>query len=190
MNIVIEPCCYPKQLTRNLEMAEKGTGVSHFFSYSDWSTDELVPWLFSSVPGCEAVMCMVHLDPRTVYMLSDVMKRTYVSDRESGVTSYTVAHLTIIVQGGRESSPAIRRELRAQLGRYMDEGRVSVCEDNIGFRCLAAGNGKRHVVIQGSVNQVRMEPCCQMYTMTTSREAYNQAMTMLSSKSRTKRIDV
>lgn len=189
MNTVIEPCCYSKQLSQNLEEAERGSGISHFYSFSDWSTDELVPWVLSSTAGCEAVLCLVQIDPRTVYMLAEILRRTY-HDRVEGVDKYVVKHLVIITQPSREDAEKQRYEIRAQLGRFIDEGRVVVCEDNIGFRCVAASNGKRNIVIQGSINQFHMEPCCQMYTMTTSRVAYEQAMEMLSSKSRTKKINV
>ena len=189
MNTVIEPCCYPKQLTHNLEEAEKGGGVSHFFSFSDWSTDELVPWTLSSVTGCEAVLCLVQIDPRTIYMLHELLARMYY-DRTEGEEKYVVKHLTIITQTARQEPEKQRHEFRAQLGRFIDEGRVTVCEDNIGFRCIAASNGKRHLVIQGSLNQGHMEPCCQMYTMTTSKGAYDMAMAMLGSKMRTKRIEL
>lgn len=187
MNTVIEPCCYSKQLTHNLEEAEKVGGVSHFFSFSDWGTDELVPWTLSSVPDCEAVLCLVQIDPRTIYMLSNILRRTY-HDRDENVEKYVVKHLVIITQTLREEPEKQRYEFRAQLGKYIDEGRVTVCEDNIGFRCIAAGNGKRHLVIQGSLNQFHVEPCCQMYTMTTSNAAYDAAMQMLQSKSRTKKL--
>ena len=189
MNTVIEPCCYPKQLSQNLEEAEKGGGVSHFFSFSDWSTDELVPWVLSSVPDCEAVLCLVQIDPRTIYMLSSLLRRTY-HDRDDNVEKYVVKHIAIITQALREEPEKQRYEFRAQLGKYIDEGRVTVCEDNIGFRCIAAGNGKRHLVIQGSLNQFHVEPCCQMYTMTTSKAAYDAAMQMLQSKSRTKKVEL
>lgn len=187
MNTVIEPCCYSKQLSQNLEEVEKGGGAFHFFSFSDWSTDELVPWTLSSAPGCDAVVCLVQIDPRTIYMLSNILRRTY-HDRVENEEKYVVRHLVIITQALREEPEKQRYEFRAQLGKYIDEGRVTVCEDNIGFRCIAAGNGKRHLVIQGSVNQFHMEPCCQMYTMTTSKQAYDAAMEMLQSKSRTKKV--
>lgn len=189
MNTVIEPCCYPKQLTHNLEETEKGGGVSHFFSFSDWSTDELIPWALSSVQGCDAVLCLVQIDPRTIYMLADVLRRTYF-DRSTNDNVYVVKHLTVITQTARQDPDKQRYEFRAQLGRFIDEGRVTVCEDNIGFRCIAASNGKRHLIIQGSLNQSHIEPCCQMYTMTTSKEAYDIAMAMLSSKCRTKKVRV
>ena len=187
MNAVIEPCCYPKQLTHNLEEAEKGGGVSQFFSFSDWGTDELIPWSLSSVPGCEAVLCLVQIDPRTIYMLSDILRRTYY-DRIGDEEKYVVKHLTVITQTLREEPEKQRYEFRAQLGKFIDEGRVTVCEDNIGFRCVAAGNGRRHLVIQGSLNQFHVEPCCQMFTMTTSKQAYDMVMEMLGSKSRTKKV--
>lgn len=190
MNTVIEPCCYSKQLTANLEDAERGGGISHFFSYSDWSTDELVPWAIASVPGCEAVLCLVQIDYRTVYMLSGLLERTYVKDAATGETEHVVKHLTIITQPARQEPEKQRYEIRAQLGRHIDEGRVTVCEDNIGFRCVAAGNGKRHLVIQGSLNQFHMEPCCQMYTMTSSKQAFEQAMGMLRAKGRTKSVNL
>lgn len=189
MNTIIEPCCYPKQLTYNLEEAERGGGVSHFFSYSDWSTDEIIPWAFSSVPGCEAVICLVQIDPRTIYMIADLLRRTY-RDRKEGKDRYVVGHLTIITQPSRTEPEKQRHEFRAQLGRYMDDGRVTVCEDNIGFRCIAAGNGERHLVIQGSFNQFRVEPCCQMYSMTTSHVAYEQVMDVFRSKSRIKKLQL
>ena len=187
MNTVIEPCCYSKQLTHNLELAEKGGGVSHFFSFSDWSTDELLPWFFGSVPGCEAVVSLVQIDFRTIYVLQHLMGRTYY-DREAGETRPVVGRLTLITQPSRTDADAQRRELRAQLGKYIDEGRVVVCEDSVAFRCLAAGNGIRHLVLQGSINQSHMEPCTQMFTLTTTKGAWAQAMEMLRSKGKTKHI--
>ena len=187
MNTVIEPCCYSKQLSQNLEEAERGAGVNHFFSFSDWSTDQLVPWVLSSTAGCEAVLCLVQIDPHTIYMLHELLARMY-HDRTENEERYVVKHLTIITQTPREEPEKQRYEFRAQLGRFIDEGRVTVCEDNIGFRCIAASNGRRHLVVQGSINQFHVEPCCQMYTMTTTKQAYEQAMEMLASKARTKRI--
>lgn len=187
MNTIIEPCCYAKQLTHNLEESEKGGGVSHFFSFSDWGTDELIPWTLSSVQGCEAVVCLVQMDLRTVSVINQVMGRMY-HDRESGEEKHVVSHLTLIAQPGRMDPDRQRSEISAQLGKYIEEGRVTVCEDNIGFRCIAAGNGKRHIVVQGSLNQTHMEPCCQMYTMTTSKAAYDMAMEVFSSKRRTRKI--
>lgn len=190
MNTIIEPCCYAKQLTHNLEESEKGSGVFHFFSFSDWGADELVPWVLSSVPGCEASVCLVQIDFRSIYMLAEIMKRTYVSDRSSGKVDYVVKHLCVITQTSRIDPEKQRMEFRAQLGKFIDEGRLTVCEDNIGFRCITAGNGCRHIVVNGSLNQGHMEPCCQMYTMTTTKGAYIQAMEMISSKSRTRKIKV
>ena len=189
MNTVIEPCCYSKQLTNNIEEAEKGGGISHFFSFSDWDTDQLIPFVMASVSGCEAVVCLVQLNVRTIYVLSEVLRRTF-HDRESGEDRYVVKHITLITQPSRTEPEKQREEIRTQLGKYIGEGRVTICEDNIGFRCVAAGNGKRHLVIQGSINQGRMEPCCQMFTMTTTKRAYDMAMDMLASKARTKRIYV
>ena len=189
MNTVIEPCCYSKQLTHNLEECEKGGGVSHFFSFSDWSIAELVHWTLGSVPGCDAVLCLVQLDPRTIYTLSELLSRMY-HDRTDGEDKYVVKHLTIITQTARTEPEAQRREFRAQLGRFIDEGRVTVCEDSVGFRCIAASNDKRHLVIQGSINQCNMEPVTQMFTMTTTKAAHAQAMEMLSAKRRTKKINV
>lgn len=188
MNTVIEPCCYSKQLTANLEETERGGGVSHFFSFSDWDTDELIPWTLGSVPGCDAVLCLVQLDVRTLSVLSQMMRRTYISDRANGTTSYVVNHFTLITQPSRQDAQAQRDEISSQLGVFIEEGRVTVCEDLVGFRCLAASNGKRSLVIQGSLNQTHMEPCTQMYTMTTTKQAYSQAMEMLASKKRIKSI--
>ena len=187
MNTVIEPCCYSKQLTYNLEQAESGGGVSHFFSFSDWGTDELIPWVLSSVTGCDAVVCLVQLDFRTIDVISQMMSRMY-HDRKEGIEKYVVNHLTLVVRPSRTDADRQRQELVAQLGRYIGEGRVTVCEDNIGFRCITAGNGKRHIVIQGSLNQNHVEPCCQMFTMTVSKQAYDMAMDMLLSKKRTRKI--
>ena len=190
MNTIIEPCCYAKQLTHNLEESERGSGAFHFFSFSDWGADELLSWALSSVPGCDASVCFVQIDFRTVYTIADIMRRTYVSDRSSGDVDHVVRHLTLITQASRTDPDRQREEIRSQLGSFIDEGRLTVCEDNIGFRCIAAGNGKRHIVVNGSLNQGHMEPCCQMYTMTTTKAAYQQAMEMFGSKARTRKIKV
>lgn len=187
MITVIEPCCYSKQLTMNLEEAEKGSGICHFYSFSDWGTDELIPWVLGSVPGCDATICLVKIDFRTIYMIAGMLRRTYF-DRVTNTDRHVVNHLTIITQTPGEEPEKQRNEFRAQLGEFVEDGRVTICEDHIGFRCVTAGNGNRHIVIQGSLNQLYTVPYCQMYTMTTTKDAYAQAMALLHSKSRIKRV--
>lgn len=174
----IEPCCYDKQLTELLKEVEGGCNVAHFFSNSDWDLTQLLPFFAVRTPGGEVTLCLVDVEQNTLDAIRKLMKRTYV-DRETKENLPVVSHFTLITCGNN------RREVLAHLQGIGE--RLTICEDNIGFRCLACGNSSRSFVVQGSINQ-RISSATQMYTLTTGRHLYNQAIDVLSSKGRVKAI--
>lgn len=174
----IEPCCYDKQLTGLLKEVEGGRNVAHFFSNSDWDLTQLLPFFAARTPGGEVTLCLVDVEQNTLDAIRKLMKRTYInSDTKDSLP--VVSHFTLITCGNN------RREVLAHLQGVGD--RLSICEDNIGFRCLACGNGSRSFVIQGSLNQ-RTLSATQMFTITTGEQLYNEAMEVLASKARVKAI--
>lgn len=184
----IEPCCYIKQLTQIINRCEnKGNGLSssaHFFSNSDWDIRSLIRFIATHVCLCELTICLVHIDNQTLLALQDLMREKVIVSPESGEEVYLVNKLNLICQSPLEDNSQ-RNSINDYLGEYIKNKRAVYAEENIGFRCIAAGNDHRHLMIQGSINQ----QCCngiQMFSLTTDRIDYEEAMEVLRSKVRTK----
>lgn len=174
----IEPCCYEKQLTELLTEIKGDREVAHFFSNSDWDLTQLMPFFAARTPGGDVTLCLVDVEQNTLDAIRKLMKRTYI-DVGTKEELPLVSRFTLITQGNN------RREVLAHLQGIGD--RLIVCEDNIGFRCLACGNGHHTFVIQGSLNQ-RLLSATQMFTITTGLRQYRETMEVLASKARVKAI--
>lgn len=180
MNI-IEPCCYEKQLTETLTRIEGATNVAHLYSFSDWDLTVLLPYFASRTPGGDVTVCMLHLTPETLATIRNLMKRVYI-DRETKEERDLVGRLTLIV------NPTNADE-KAQLYNFLGgcDERLVVCEDRIGFRALMMSNRERSFVIQGSINQGKSD-YTQMFTLTTGRALYDEAMELINSKRKVKAV--
>lgn len=180
MNI-IEPCCYEKQLTETLTRIEGATNVAHLYSFSDWDLTVLLPFFAARTPGGDVTVCMLHLTPETLAVIRNLMKRVYI-DRDTKEERLLVSRLTLIV------NPTNADE-KAQLYNFLGgcDERLVVCEDRIGFRALMMSNGERSFVIQGSINQGKSD-YTQMFTLTTGRALYDEAMELINSKRKVKAV--
>lgn len=180
MNI-IEPCCYEKQLTETLTRIEGATNVAHLYSFSDWDLTVLLPFFAARTPGGDVTVCMLHLTPESLAMLRNLMKRVYI-DRDTKEERLLVSRLTLIV------NPTNADE-KAQLYNFLGgcDERLVVCEDRIGFRALMMSNRERSFVIQGSINQGKSD-YTQMFTLTTGRALYDEAMELINSKRKVKAV--
>lgn len=180
MNI-IEPCCYEKQLTETLTRIEGATNVAHLYSFSDWDLTVLLPFFAARTPGGDITVCMLHLTPETLAVIRNLMKRVYI-DRDTKEERDLVGRLTLIV------NPTNADE-KAQLYNFLGgcDERLVVCEDRIGFRALMMSNGERSFVIQGSINQGKSD-YTQMFTLTTGRALYDEAMELINSKRKVKAV--
>lgn len=188
----IEPCCYSKQLTMIMKRCEAENNgfpaCAHFFSYSDWDTRELIPFIASHVEQCELTVCLIHPTVQTLGVLKDVMKREIITDAAKGEKGFLVKRLLLVCQPGiGNEGDRQRMEVCSYLFSDTDSERVVYAEDNIAFRCIAAGNDHRHLILQGSINQQQCN-ATQMFTLTTDRIAYEEAMEVLRSKARTKKV--
>lgn len=189
---VVEPCCYKKQLNEFVEKMEhrkEGTEqVVHFFSNSDWSTDELLDYVAHAVPFGDLTVCLIKPAVNTIRKLRMLMSEQLVADAENGIKRPLVSHLNLITQPQREGDAIDQRaEIQSQLGEFIEAQRMTVCEDVIGFRCICIANERRHWVIQGSLNQQK-NYAMQLFTMTVSKETYRQVMEILNMKVRMKSI--
>lgn len=180
MNI-IEPCCYEKQLTETLTRIEGATNVAHLYSFSDWDLTVLLPYFASRTPGGDVTVCMLHLTPETLAVIRNLMKRVYI-DRETKEERLLVSRLTLII------NPTNADE-KAQIYNFLGgcDERLVVCEDRIGFRALMMSNRERSFVIQGSINQGKSD-YTQMFTLTTGRALYDEAMELINSKRKVKAV--
>ena len=178
---VIEPCCYEKQLTETLTRIEGATNVAHLYSFSDWDLTVLLPFFAARTPGGDVTVCMLHLTPETLAVIRNLMKRVYI-DRDTKEERLLVGRLTLII------NPTNADE-KAQLYNFLGgcDDRLVVCEDRIGFRALMMSNGERSFVIQGSINQGKSD-YTQMFTLTTGRALYDEAMELINSKRKVKAV--
>ena len=180
MNI-IEPCCYEKQLTETLTRIEGATNVAHLYSFSDLDLTVLLPYFASRTPGGDVTVCMLHLTPESLAMLRNLMKRVYI-DRETKEERLLVGRLTLIVN-------STNADEKAQIYNFLGgcDERLVLCEDRIGFRALMMSNRERSFVIQGSINQGKSD-YTQMFTLTTGRALYDEAMELINSKRKVKAV--
>lgn len=178
MQNIIEPCCYEKQLTELLSQIEGHTNVAHFYSFSDWDLNALLPSFINRTPCGEVTLCLVNIEQSTLETVRKLLARM-IPHPETREAVYLVKHLSLITRGDN------RKEILSALKGFGD--RLSICEDTIGFRCLTCANEHRQFVLQGSINQHPMS-VTQMYTLTTGRALYEQAQGLLSSKVKVKSI--
>jgi len=174
----IEPCCLEKQLTAVLSEIENKDNVVHLFSNSDWTISHLLTYLAGRNHGCRITLVIPHAEPKTLETLHSLMLSNYI-DPATKEQAPLVEHLFLITRGEN------REEVLAHLSGFGK--RVTICEDSSDFRCLAVANSQRHIVVQGSLNQ-RLLQSTQMFTITTGRKLYNQAMACIGAKSRVKAI--
>lgn len=174
----IEPCCLEKQLTAVLSEIENQDNVVHLFSNSDWTVSHLLNYLAGRMHGCTITLVLPRIEPKTLETLRSLMLSKPI-DPYTKEHAYLVDHLSLITRGDD------RDEVLAHLSGF--GSRVSVCEDLCDFRCLAIATANRHIVVQGSLNQ-RLLQSTQMFTITTGRKLYHQAMACVGSKARVKAI--
>ena len=177
MNI-IEPCCYNKQLNEIIDRIEGGVGVSHFYSFSDWDASALLPFLANHVPGADITICMPEARKTALDAIKQILNATY-ADSKTKETRPLVTSLALITQGEN-------REMVYNILGGCDE-RLVICEDHIGFRAIFLNNGTRYFVLQGSINQEKTD-ATQMYTLTTSKALYSEAISLIDAKRRVKQI--
>ena len=178
MSHIIEPCCYEKQLTALLSEIEWHSNVAHFYSFSDWDLNVLLPFFVHRTPCGEVTLCMVQIEQSVLDTVRKLLARM-IPHPVTREPVYLVKHLSLITRGDN------RKEILSALKGFGE--RLSVCEDTIGFRCLTCANEERQFVVQGSINQ-RPLSVTQMYTITTGMELYTQAQGLLDSKVKVKRI--
>lgn len=137
---IIEPCCYNKQIGELIDLCTKSAELpcSHFFSYSDRDAEALLHTLSGYARGGILYVALVHLDASFIAAIRSVLSRTYVEAPDCSVPKACVRRLVLVTQPGTCGvGCGQREELRAQLGEFIENGRIVVCEDNIGFRCMA-----------------------------------------------------
>lgn len=183
----LEPCCYHKQIGELIELCETDAKnpCVQFFSNSDWTADDLLATLASYAQGDTLCVAMIHLSIPLIETIRKILGRTYIDSKDKSVNHPFIQRMILVTQP--EGVGKLRKEIRAQLGEYIDCGRLTVCEDNIGFRCFLAGNDKHRLVVQGSINP-QMCYAMQMFTLTATDREYRETLEMFEMKGRVKNV--
>lgn len=185
---IIEPCCYHKQLEGLIDECMQSQKAVHFFSYSDWDIHQLLGLLSGYLQGGELHLALVRLDVKTISTLRKLLNRIYPDPAQPQNHIPVITKMVLVTQPASAGAAFNQRaELREQLGRFIQDGRLTVCEDNIGFRCIALRSCGKNLVIQGSLN-LELSGAMQMFTLTTTGEAYEEVAEMFQSKARTKKL--
>lgn len=183
---IVEPCCYHRQLNEMIDSCSVSQGCMHFFSHSDWDAPALLEYLAGYACGGTLGVAMIRTDTALVEALRRILSRRMTDN--TGQSFPYVRRVILLTQPGPSGSAVSqRREIETQLGGYVIQGRIAVCEDNIGFRCMAARGQDHTLVIQGSINPQK-STAMQMFTLTASAEAYREVEEMFEMKARTKNI--
>lgn len=162
--MILEPCCYKKHLT---EWLNKNTGTEHIFTFGDVDLPMLMDYFVPASPQCDVYLVLVQVEPETLYAITKLMEA-----RIKNTSEYLVKSFVLLHQGKN------RKLVHDALDKYRSEGRLLMCEHEAAFRCLCVGNGKNHIILQGSIPQTK-NYAMQMLTLTTTKEHYDQVMRML-----------
>lgn len=187
---IIEPCCYTKQIGEMIDLCTQpgNQPCAHFFSYSDWDATALLEAVSGYAQGGTVYVAMIRLDVELISAVRKAMSRTYIEAPDRAVAHPSIRRMILVTQPGQDGAAINQRgEVRAQLGPFIDSGRLIVCEDNIGFRCMAAEGQNHSLVVQGSINPQRSN-ALQMFTVTASKREFAEVAEMMESKGRTKRV--
>lgn len=185
---LIEPCCYHKQLNELITQCTEKQMSAHFFSYSDWDLTDLLNVLSGYLQGGEIHIALVRLDVKTISTIRKVLSKVYPDPSQPQNHFPAVRKMVLITQPASSGATFNQRaELREQLGRFIQEGRLTVCEDTIGFRCIAVKTASKTLVIQGSINSEK-SGAMQMFTLTGSKREYEEVEEMFQVKARTKKL--
>ena len=147
-NPYIEPCCYEKWLGILIEEMKGNGGSSCFFTNSDWNESQLLTYLCNRFPQSELFVTFVQVEQNSAEELRKLMNRTTV-DRESKRNVPLVSHLYLLMQGTAYNRKAVYDALSG-----VEEARITVCEDRIGFRSILVKQDEENgCLMQGSLNQ-------------------------------------
>ncbi|MGN0309188.1 MAG: hypothetical protein ACI4C3_01140 [Bacteroides sp.] len=181
-NPYIEPCCYEKWLGVLIEEMKGNGGSSCFFTNSDWNESNLLNYLCNRFRQSELFVTFVQVEQNTAEELRKLMACITV-DAETKESVPLVSHLYIFMQGMPHNRKVVYDALHG-----VDEGRITVCEDRIGFRSILViqknGNG---CLVQGSLNQFNGNDT-QMANIAISRGVMTTAESVLRAKSKVKAI--
>lgn len=187
---ILEPCCYHKQLGELVSECEKKGEMpcAHFFSYSDWDACQFLESLAAYAEGGTLCVAMIHLDTRMIETLRKLLLHLRVDENDKSKAVPYLNRVILVTQPGMDGEALNQREeVYAQLGKFIDNGTLTVCEDNIGFRCILAGNRRHHLVVQGSLNPQKSN-ALQMFTLTASGREYDETLQMFEVRSRMRNV--
>lgn len=187
---MIEPCCYHKQIEELIDKCAANHSSANFFSYSDWDLCDMLETLSGYCRGGEMGLVMVRLDTRLITAIARLLARTSINKEDPSHQSLGVSKMILVSQPPTGTLGFDqRKEIEAQLGKYIRSGQLVVCEDNVGFRCvtISSPDQKYNIVIQGSLN-IQKSGTMQMFTLTASPEEYDNVAEMLRMKEHTKNI--
>lgn len=171
---IIEPCCFNRQLDELVNTIE-GQGkaeVAHFFTFGDLALPHFIDYFIRHAPGCEVFLALLTVTEQTVSHLARQLEKKHNGEP-------LVNHLTLLTQGTE------RKRIAEALGTFIEQGRVTVCEDRTAFRCLAVRNTKHCFVLNGSINQAN-DYAMQMFTLTTGRKTGDTVMRIFATKEKVK----
>lgn len=191
MTLILEPCCFRKQLDELLSEIEenvpdtqesqpgilssekKKREAAHFFTYGDFSLPEFMDYFIGRCPECDVFLSLVHVEMTTIHSIATLMER---KDKKG---NFLIRSFTLLSQGKN------RKEISDSLFPYIHSGRMAICEDTESFRCLSVGNQRHHYILNGSINQVPVFSM-QMFTLTTSLKLYEDVLQVFRIKKRKK----
>ncbi|MGN0089601.1 MAG: hypothetical protein ACI36Z_01410 [Alloprevotella sp.] len=181
-NPYIEPCCYEKWLGILIEEMKGNGGSSCFFTNSDWNESQLITYLCNRFPKSELFVTFVQIEQNTADTLRKLMGCTTV-DKESKQNVPLVRHLYVLMKG----TPYNRKVVYDALNN-VEDGRITVCEDRIGFRSvMVMQEDGKGCLMQGSLNQFNGDDT-QMINAVINKDVITSVKVVFRAKSRVKEI--
>lgn len=155
----LEPCCYHKHLEQAVRAALHGQLVP-LVSFGDVTVMHLLDYLLRKASGSTALLVLPRLKPGLLHCLEKLM------DEQLPSGNWLVSELTLISYGYEHT------QVVNCLGRFRNDGRLTICEDRVATRVLALSNGDYSFTVTGPLNQ---ETGYEMHIwqLSASQEVYN-----------------
>ena len=155
----LEPCCYHKHLEQAVRAALHGQLVP-LVSFGDVTVMHLLDYLLRKASGSTALLVLPRLRPALIQCLEILMDEKLPSGK------WLIGELTLI-SCGCEHTQVVNR-----LGRFRNDGRLTICEDKVATRVLALSNGEFSFTVTGPLNQ-DVEYQLHIWQLSASQEVYN-----------------
>ncbi len=153
--MVIEPCCFSKQITALLQRMGKEDGYTvGMYNTGEWTLGQALPWLVNGNGEETIILARPTLSESTIAALANLMGQTVVREGKNVNAIRGLEIVTFVDERTMEL-------LRQYLGSYTDRLSVAHCTHHTHFLYCDHGRGEYPLLVLGEVPEKKqIAPCC------------------------------